>query len=134
MSRTNSYASFQQCQATINHTLQNPRLYDRCNRHPFRQLLIIDKYQIASQNRDMSTSLPEQIQQFLEHLEIEKNASKLTIRDYRHYLDVFSEWYATTLPDQSIEKLNLDAVRKYRVHLANKVDEQGLTLQRVTQN
>ena len=82
----------------------------------------------------MSTSLPEQIQQFLEHLEIEKNASKLTIRDYRHYLDVFSEWYATTLPDQSIEKLNLDAVRKYRVHLANKVDEQGLTLQRVTQN
>lgn len=88
----------------------------------------------------MPKTLPEQIQQFLEHLEIEKNASKLTIRDYRHYLDVFSQWYSPSPQNEKedsprkIEDLNLDLVRKYRVFLANKVDEQGLTLKRVTQN
>ena len=79
-------------------------------------------------------ALSELINQFLEYLEIEKNCSKLTIRDYRHYLDVFNEWFDTNLPGKSMEDLDLSIIRKYRVFLANKADEKGQTLQRVTQN
>jgi site-specific recombinase XerD len=82
----------------------------------------------------MTGSLPELIDQFLEYLEIEKNCSKLTIRDYRHYLKIFERWYASTLPDKSIEDLDLQIIRKYRVYLANRADDKGMTLKRVTQN
>jgi site-specific recombinase XerD len=77
---------------------------------------------------------PELINQFLEYLEIEKNCSKLTIRDYRHYLDVFNEWLDTTLPGKSLKDLDLQTIRKYRVFLANRSDDKGITLSRVTQN
>ncbi len=78
--------------------------------------------------------IEKQINEFFEYLEIEKNCSKLTIRDYRHYLYVFLQWYSSTLPDQSIENLNLGTVRKFRVYLANRVDGKGKTLKKVTQN
>ena len=82
----------------------------------------------------MNGSLPELIDQFLEYLEIEKNCSKLTIRDYRHYLEVFEKWMSTSLPDKNIKNLDLQDVRKYRVFLANRADAKGMTLKRVTQN
>jgi len=79
-------------------------------------------------------ALPELINQFLEYLEIEKNCSKLTIRDYRHYLDVFNEWFDTTLPGKTLKDLDLQTIRRYRVFLANRVDAKNMTLKRVTQN
>ena len=82
----------------------------------------------------MSTALPDLINQFLEHLEIEKNSSKLTIRNYRHYLDVFQNWLSSTLPGKSVEHLDLGIIRRYRVYLAHKTDEKGIPLQKVTQN
>lgn len=82
----------------------------------------------------MNGSLPELIDQFLEYLEIEKNCSKLTIRDYRHYLKIFAEWFSSVLPLKAISDLDLSTVRKYRVFLANRADNKGLTLKRVTQN
>jgi site-specific recombinase XerD len=81
-----------------------------------------------------NTGLPDLINQFLEYLEIEKNCSKLTIRDYRHYLDVFNEWFDTSLPGKTLENLDLSTIRKYRVFLANRANDKGETLQRVTQN
>ncbi|MDP2649707.1 MAG: tyrosine-type recombinase/integrase, partial [bacterium] len=81
-----------------------------------------------------NTALANLIDQFLEYLEIERNCSKLTIRDYRHYLEIFYKWHSSTLPDKKIEDLDLSTVRKYRVFLANKADEKGMTLKRVTQN
>lgn len=78
----------------------------------------------------MNNELPGLIDQFLEYLEIEKNCSKLTIRDYKHYLEVFNAWYSP----RSIDNLDLPTVRKYRVFLANRTDTKGMTLQRVTQN
>ena len=74
------------------------------------------------------------IDEFLEYLEIEKNCSKLTIRDYRHYLETFEKWFAVTQSGKEIKDLDLATVRKYRVYLSNRVDDKGLTLQRVTQN
>lgn len=82
----------------------------------------------------MNNNLEKQINEFLEYLEIEKNSSKLTIRDYRHYLETFAKWYSTTLPGKSIENLKLVDVRKFRVYLANRVDERGKNLKKVTQN
>jgi len=82
----------------------------------------------------METSLPGLIDQFLEYLEIEKNCSKLTIRDYRHYLEVFEKWLTSTLPEKTVADLDLQIIRKYRVFLANREDGKGMTLKRVTQN
>jgi len=81
---------------------------------------------------NIAMDLPKLIEDFLEYLEIEKNCSKLTIRDYRHYLRIFSEWYQGT--GRSIKDLDLATVRKYRVFLSNRIDPQGRSLKRVTQN
>lgn len=80
----------------------------------------------------MEDNLSKQIDQFLEHLEIEKNSSKLTIRDYRHYLEVFNKWYSPL--GKSIGDLDLATIRKYRVYLANYVDNKGQSRKKVTQN
>lgn len=68
---------------------------------------------------------------FLEHLEIEKNSSQLTIRNYHHYLARFLE-FAGDIP---ADEINQDLVRRYRVFLARYVDvKTGLPLKRITQN
>jgi len=81
-----------------------------------------------------NNTLPELIDQFLEYLEIEKNCSKLTIRDYRHYLDVFAHWFEATMAGKTVADLDLPTIRKYRVYLANHEDAKGMTRKRVTQN
>ncbi len=78
--------------------------------------------------------LPGLIDEFLEYLEVERNCSKLTIRDYRHYLEIFNNWTTTSLPGKSIKDLSIQDVRKYRVFLSNREDKNGLTLKRITQN
>ncbi len=82
----------------------------------------------------MNNELPGLIDQFLEYLEIEKNCSKLTLRDYKHYLDVFSNWFLKSMPGKSVEDLDLATIRKYRVFLANETDNKSNTRKRVTQN
>jgi len=82
----------------------------------------------------MSSTLPEQIDNFFEYLEVEKNASKLTIRDYRHYLESFVVWYTKNSPGKSISDLDLSTVRKYRVFLSRRENDKGQTLKKVTQN
>lgn len=68
---------------------------------------------------------------FLEYLEVEKNASQLTIRNYDHYLQRFLAFAGDVNP----KDIDLGLIRKYRVYLARYVDENtGLTLKRVTQN
>ncbi len=71
---------------------------------------------------------------FLEYLEIEKNASKLTIRNYKFYLNRFLSWFYDNFPNKTHEDINIDIVRKYRIYLSNYTDEKGLTLKRITQS
>lgn len=78
--------------------------------------------------------LPSLIDQFLEYLEIEKNCSKLTIRDYKHYLVVFNRWFDIYMKGKSVADLDLMSIRKYRVFLANRTDIHGQTMKKVTQN
>lgn len=80
------------------------------------------------------TSLSQHIDDYLEYMEVERNCSKLTIRDYRHYLRIFENWSAIHMKDKSVTDLNLTYIRKYRVFLSNKVDQQGIPLKKVTQN
>lgn len=82
--------------------------------------------------------LEEAVKQFLEYLEIERNVSQLTVRNYSHYLHRLIAFLADSLPS-SAEKLQVshvtaDRIREYRLFLSRYVDEKGLSLKRVTQN
>lgn len=82
--------------------------------------------------------LSEAIKQFLEHLEIERNVSQLTVRNYGHYLNRLLLFLSDTLPspanDILVEQLTAETIREYRLYLSRYVDEHGMTLKRVTQN
>lgn len=82
----------------------------------------------------MSSTLHAHIVDFLEYMEVEKNSSKLTIRNYLQYLEVFEKWFLENHPNKTIGDLDLKILRQYRVFLANRIDEHNLTLKRVTQN
>lgn len=80
------------------------------------------------------SEIAEYIQKFLEYLEIEKNSSKLTIRNYHLYLTRFEEWFVKSYPGSGIKDVNIEKVRAYRLYLSNWVDNKGMTLMRVTQS
>lgn len=80
-------------------------------------------------------TISESIQQFLEYMELERNASKLTIRNYRHYLERFLHFGASQSPPLSAPvSITSETVRNYRLYLARYEDNKGLTLKRITQN
>ena len=59
------------------------------------------------------------VRQFLEHLEVERNCSRLTVRNYQHYLDVLIKF----LEDENkrapvISDVNAESIRKFRLMLA----------------
>src|SRR3990167_6546463 len=80
-------------------------------------------------------NLPALVDEFLEYLEVERNLSPLTIRDYRHYLNNFVNWSNANSPISSPKQLTIETVRKYRVYLANLNSPNGnLPLKKVTKN
>jgi len=72
---------------------------------------------------------------FLEHCELEKNHSELTILNYQHYLNRFLEFAGdkkgTNFTPQQID---LDLVRSYRLYLNRLKDNKGDNLKKITQN
>ena len=68
--------------------------------------------------------------EFLEYLEIEKNRSQLTIRNYDHYLDRFLDWAMVRSP----EDITSDLVKKFRLYLNRYKDDKGRNLKKVTQD
>lgn len=54
---------------------------------------------------------------FLQHLEVERNVSRLTIRNYRHYLLRFANWFKEQ-GHTDLTVLNQDIMREYRVYLS----------------
>lgn len=67
---------------------------------------------------------------FLEYLEIEKNRSQLTIRNYDHYLDRFIIWSKIDSPEQ----ITHDLVRGFRLYLNRFEDEKGNKMKKITQD
>lgn len=80
------------------------------------------------------TELDKQIRGFLEYLEVERNCSPLTIRNYRHYLRAYSSWVFDEFHDGTMKVLNAETIRKYRLHLARYSDPNGSPLSRSTQS
>jgi len=71
------------------------------------------------------------ITDFLEYLELERNTSQLTIKNYDHYLKRFLD-FSTDLDPKDID---LNLIRKYRLYLARYADPKTKKpLKRVTQN
>ena len=72
------------------------------------------------------------IHEYLEHLEVERNLSPLTIRDYNLYLLRFHQW-AQTFGMARITDLDLPAMKKFRLHLARMQTQNGDTISVRTQ-
>ena len=68
--------------------------------------------------------------EFLEYLEIEKNRSLLTVRNYDHYLTRFLDWSQVKSPGE----IDAQLVRGFRVYLNRFEDEKGRKMKRVTQD
>ncbi|MBI5448746.1 tyrosine-type recombinase/integrase [Candidatus Gottesmanbacteria bacterium] len=88
-------------------------------------------------------NLEQYIQDFLEYLEIEKNVSRLTIRNYRHYLERFLRFLRgdssapsvkTPVKTIPLSAITPDTIHEYRLFLSRFVDPHGISLKRVTQN
>lgn len=81
---------------------------------------------------------------FLEYLELERNVSKLTIRNYKHYMERFLLFLGANSPpplgDEASAKattpasITPDKIREYRLFLSRFTDPHEMTLKRVTQN
>lgn len=68
----------------------------------------------------MNLELSVGIRRFLEHLEIEKNCSRLTIRNYLHYLERFEKFLSKELDCErlNVQDVNSENVRRFRLFLA----------------
>ncbi|MFH2062513.1 MAG: tyrosine-type recombinase/integrase [Candidatus Beckwithbacteria bacterium] len=83
--------------------------------------------------RKSEENLLEYMEEYLEYLEIERNCSHLTRRNYRHYLSRFIAWAVNYKKNFKIEELTLNEVTKYRLFLARFMTKRGQLLSRVTQ-
>jgi site-specific recombinase XerD len=79
------------------------------------------------------SELSEKVSEFLDYLQVEKGASPLTVRNYKHYLNRFLDWMAKEGIRQDLKDINQDVVRSFRVYLSNLSDRKGGSLSRKTQ-
>lgn len=86
-----------------------------------------------SETKVVRTELDRLIEDYLEHLEIERGSSPLTIRNYRHYLGRFSNWVRSNFPKASVSSIDLQIIKKYRVYLSRFTAPNGIPLSRSTQ-
>lgn len=88
---------------------------------------------VRKKEKAQRTELDRLIEEFLEHLEIERHCSPLTIRNYRHYLGRFSSWFKRKNLKAKPSSINLEKMKKYRVFLARFTAPNGSSLSRSTQ-
>ncbi|OGD72269.1 hypothetical protein A3A84_02395 [Candidatus Collierbacteria bacterium RIFCSPLOWO2_01_FULL_50_23] len=79
-------------------------------------------------------SLERLINRYLSNIEIEKNYSPYTVRNYKHYLVVFRKWFEKHYQQEYIQRLTPEIVRLYRLFLTRYEDVQGRTLSKATQS
>ncbi len=80
----------------------------------------------------MTTNPRELSREFLEHCDVERNLSKLTIRDYTHYLSRFCDWLESKGVGD-ITTFSLQHLKQYRVYLSGYAGLDSRTLSRTTQ-
>ncbi|OGM06770.1 hypothetical protein A2129_01070 [Candidatus Woesebacteria bacterium GWC1_42_13] len=79
------------------------------------------------------SEIGKKIEEFLDYLQVERGASPLTIRNYRHYLNRFIGWLGVEHIHQGLTDINSEIVRRFRVHLSGLPDGKGGTIGRKTQ-
>ncbi len=72
--------------------------------------------------------------EFLEYLQVERGASPLTLRNYRHYLTRLTIWMEKEGIHEGLKDINPDVVRSFRVYLSNLPGEHGAQMTRRTQS
>ncbi len=80
-----------------------------------------------------SNNLSELILSFLEYLEIEKNRSPLTIRNYHQYLSQLLGFIKKKKPSPALSDISVENVRQFRRFLSRKKTLQGKYLKKKTQ-
>ena len=78
------------------------------------------------------SELEKAITDYLVYLEVEKNSSPLTRRNYTHYLNRFSEWMKKNNKNK-VADITQDTVRDYRVYLSRLEGGDEGTISRKTQ-
>jgi site-specific recombinase XerD len=71
---------------------------------------------------------------YLTYLEVERQVSQYTIRNYNHYLKRFVAWLDETHQQQNPGVVTTDLISKYRQYLSRYQDDLGRTLSKVTQS
>lgn len=79
------------------------------------------------------TEIERLVREFLEHLEVERGVSRLTVINYSHYLRRFSLWFKKQDSYGKVSGLTQDLVRGYRLYLSRFSNRKGSTLSRKTQ-
>lgn len=79
------------------------------------------------------TLIDKEIREFLEYLEVERNVSPLTIRDYKHYLEVFGNW-AKDNEIGDLDQVDIKTIRAFRLFLSRKLTLDGQPIKKITQN
>jgi site-specific recombinase XerD len=73
-------------------------------------------------NLDLATG----IRRFLEHLEVERNCSKLTVRNYQHYLEVLLTYLESRdKPSPQVSDINQETIRNFRLYLSRQAGIDG---------
>ena len=93
-----------------------------------------DLEMVKKQVKQEDLQLRRLIERFLSHLEIEKNYSKYTIRNYRFYLTRFRKWFEKKYEQEYINRLTSGMVESYRLFLSRLEDKKGSPLSRSTQS
>lgn len=73
------------------------------------------------------------VDEFLEYIEVERNLSPLTVRNYRIYLKRLIDYLGEKYGDIKIENVDLKVIHTYRLFLSRYVDGDGVPLKRSTQ-
>lgn len=68
--------------------------------------------------RTSKSELEKYILEFLEYLEIERDVSPLTVRNYAHYLKRFSSWLIKKKSSPILKDITQESVREYRLYLS----------------
>lgn len=92
-----------------------------------------EKNQTSTDQKLKRNEVDQWIDEFLDYLSIERNCSRLTIRNYKHYLNRFNTWLKHNFPAKKLCDLDLNTIKKYRVYLSRLVDIKSIPLKRITQ-
>jgi len=78
----------------------------------------------------MTHALPDMIMDYIEYLEVEGGRSAKTAESYRLYLERLVEFVG----EINVEQLTPELIRKYRLWLNRRTNDQGQTMALITQN